>query len=47
MRCLKEEAIALLGKEDAVEVIPYFDHIIQTLSLPGAPYFVHNGNLEY
>ncbi len=47
VRCLKEEAIALLGEEDAVEVIPYFDLIIQTLALPGAPYFVHNGTLEY
>lgn len=47
VRCLKDEAIALLGEEDAVEVIPYFDHIIQTLATPGAPYFVHNGKLEY
>lgn len=40
LRCLKEEAIALLGDEDAAEVTPYFNHIIQTLSTPGPPYFV-------
>jgi allophycocyanin-B len=43
VRCLKEEAIALLSEEDAAEVTPYFDHIIQTLSYPGAPYFVGGG----
>jgi allophycocyanin-B len=47
VRCLKEEAIGLLGETDAAEVTPYFDHIIQTLAYPGAPYFVHNGSLEY
>lgn len=47
VRCLKEEAIALLGQEDAAEVTPYFDHIIQALSYPGAPYFMHDGTLEY
>lgn len=40
VRCLKEEAIAMLGNEEAAEVAPYFDHIIQTLALPGPPYFV-------
>ncbi|NJO40008.1 MAG: allophycocyanin [Cyanobacteria bacterium CRU_2_1] len=47
VKCLKEEAIALLGEEDAVEVAPYFDHIIQVLAYPGAPYFMNNGTLEY
>jgi allophycocyanin-B len=32
MQCVKQEAIALLGEEDAAEVAPYFDHIIQTFS---------------
>ena len=43
LQCLKEEAIALLGGEDAAEVIPYFDHIIQALASPGPPYCVNNG----
>jgi allophycocyanin-B len=47
VRCLKEEAIALLGEEEAAEVTPYFDHIIQTLAYPGAPYFMHDGSVEY
>lgn len=47
VRCLKEEAIALLGEVDAAEATPYFDHIIQVLALPGAPYFVNNGSVEY
>lgn len=47
VRCLKEAAIGLLGEEDAVEAIPYFDYIIQTLALPGAPYFTHDGSLAY
>lgn len=47
VRCLKEEAIMLLGNEDAVEVTPYFDHIIQALAYPGAPYFMNDGVLEY
>lgn len=47
VQSLKEEAIALLGQEDATEVTPYFDHIIQVLALPGAPYFVHDGSLKY
>jgi allophycocyanin-B len=46
VQCLKEEAILLLG-EDAIEVTPYFDHIIQFLALPGTPYFVNNGTVEY
>ncbi|MGG6270087.1 allophycocyanin subunit alpha-B [Leptolyngbya sp. AN03gr2] len=46
VKCLKEEAIVLLG-EDAPEVTPYFDHIIQVLSYPGAPYFMHNGTVSY
>ncbi|MGJ3244831.1 MAG: allophycocyanin subunit alpha-B [Elainellaceae cyanobacterium] len=32
MRCLKEEAIATMSEEDAVEVAPYFDYIIRSLS---------------
>lgn len=32
MRCVKEEALSLLSAEDAVEVAPYFDYIIQALS---------------
>lgn len=47
VKCLKEEAILLLGDEDAAEVIPYFDHIIQTLALPGVPYFVNDGSVRY
>lgn len=47
VRCLKEEAIVLLGEADAAEVTPYFDHIIQVLAFPGAPYFVHDGSLKY
>lgn len=47
VRCLKEEAIVLLGEADAAEATPYFDHIIQVLALPGAPYFVNNGSVEY
>jgi allophycocyanin-B len=47
VRCLKEEAIALLGEADAAEVVPYFDHIIQYLAYPGAPYFMNDGVLEY
>ncbi|OKH21846.1 allophycocyanin [Hydrococcus rivularis NIES-593] len=42
LKCLKEEAIALLGEEDAAEVTPYFDHIIQTLALPGPPYYMND-----
>ncbi len=47
VRCIKEEAISILGQEDAVYVTPYFDHIIQTLSYPGAPYFMNNGSVEW
>ncbi|NJN87201.1 MAG: allophycocyanin [Leptolyngbyaceae cyanobacterium SL_7_1] len=47
VRCLKEEAIALLGEEDAAEVTPYFDHIIQSLAYPGVPYFVNDGTEAY
>jgi allophycocyanin-B len=32
MRCLKEEAVSLMSAEDATEVGPYFDYIIQSLS---------------
>jgi allophycocyanin-B len=32
MRCVKEEAVSLLSAEDAVEVAPYFDYIIRSLS---------------
>lgn len=45
--CLKEEAIALLNQEDAAEVIPYFDRIIQALINPGPPYRINNGSMEY
>jgi allophycocyanin-B len=47
VRCLRAEAIALLGAEDAAEVTPYFDHIIQALAYPGAPYFMNEGVLTY
>ncbi|NJR49103.1 MAG: allophycocyanin [Leptolyngbyaceae cyanobacterium CSU_1_3] len=47
VRCLKEEAIVLLGEEDAAEAVPYFDHIIQALALPGTPYFLNNGTSDY
>lgn len=43
VRCLKNEAIAVLGAVDAVEVIPYFDQIIQELASPGPPYFMNDG----
>lgn len=32
IRCLRDAAVALLSKEDAAEVTPYFDYIIQTMS---------------
>lgn len=32
MQCLKEETVSLMNEEDAAEVAPYFDHIIQSLS---------------
>lgn len=47
VRCIKEEAQALLGDEDAAEVIPYFDYIIQALSFPGAPYFMNDGRSDW
>lgn len=47
IKAIKEEAIALLGEEDAAEVTPYFDHIIQSLVSPGPPYFQNNGSLKY
>jgi allophycocyanin-B len=46
MLCLKEEAMQLLG-EDASEIVPYFDRIIQFISYPGAPYFMHNGSVDW
>lgn len=47
VRCIKEEAQALLGDEDAAEVIPYFDYIIRVLSFPGAPYFMNDGRSDW
>ncbi|MGH2415102.1 MAG: hypothetical protein ACRDEA_15705, partial [Microcystaceae cyanobacterium] len=47
VKCLKEEAIELLGNEDAAEATPYFDHIIHALALPGPPYFMNNGTQDY
>jgi allophycocyanin-B len=47
VECLKQEAIALLGEEDATEVTPYFDHIIQSLASPGPPYYMNNGSQKY
>jgi allophycocyanin-B len=32
MRCIKDEAVALLSAEDAAEVGPYFDLIVRSLS---------------
>ncbi len=32
MQCLKEEAVSMMNEEDAAEVAPYFDFIIQSLS---------------
>lgn len=32
MNCLKQEAISILSEEDAVEVAPYFDYIMRSLS---------------
>lgn len=47
IRCLKEEAIVLLGEADAAEVVPYFDHILQTLSTPDPHYYINDGSVEY
>jgi allophycocyanin-B len=47
VRCIKEEAQALLGDEDAAEVTPYFDYIIQALSFPGAPYFMNDARSDW
>ncbi|MEL6555300.1 MAG: allophycocyanin subunit alpha-B [Cyanobacteria bacterium J06621_11] len=38
-RCLRAEAIAQLSTDDANEIIPYFDQIIQELVRPGPSYF--------
>ncbi|MEO1095035.1 MAG: allophycocyanin [Cyanobacteria bacterium J06638_28] len=43
MRCLKAEAQTQLEETDAVDIIPYFDEIIQELALPGPPYFMNDG----
>jgi allophycocyanin-B len=32
MQCLKEEAVSRMSEEDAAEVAPYFDYIINSLS---------------
>ncbi|OKH19474.1 allophycocyanin [Hydrococcus rivularis NIES-593] len=32
IRCLKDAALGLLNKEDAMEAAPYFDYIIQAMS---------------
>ncbi|ACK70399.1 Phycobilisome protein [Gloeothece citriformis PCC 7424] len=32
IRCLKDAALGLLNKEDAMEAAPYFDYIIQEMS---------------
>jgi allophycocyanin-B len=32
MQCLKEETVSMMDEADAVEVAPYFDYIIQSLS---------------
>lgn len=32
IRCLKEAALGLLSKEDAMEAAPYFDYIVQAMS---------------
>lgn len=32
IRCLKDAALGLLGRDDAVEAEPYFDYIIQAMS---------------
>jgi allophycocyanin-B len=32
MRCIKEVAVSMMSAEDAAEVAPYFDYIIQALS---------------
>lgn len=32
IRCLKDAALGLLNKEDAMEAAPYFDYIIQSMS---------------
>jgi allophycocyanin-B len=47
VRCIKAEAMAVLGDEDGAEVAPYFDHIIQTLASPGPPYFQNNGRTDW
>lgn len=47
MLCIKEEVSALLSKDDAAEIIPYFDQIIQVISAPGAPYFMNDGRADW
>ncbi|NJP09555.1 MAG: allophycocyanin [Leptolyngbyaceae cyanobacterium RU_5_1] len=32
MRCVKDEVVSMLSPDDAVEVAPYFDYIIRSLS---------------
>ncbi|MEO8892038.1 MAG: allophycocyanin subunit alpha-B [Coleofasciculaceae cyanobacterium] len=32
LRCIKEEAVSMMSEEDAVEVAPYFDYIIRSLT---------------
>jgi allophycocyanin-B len=47
MLCVKAEVNAMLTPEDAAEVIPYFDLILQVISSPGAPYFQNNGRTDW
>ena len=47
MLCVKAEVSAMLTPEDAAEVIPYFDLILQVISSPGAPYFQNNGRTDW
>lgn len=45
--CIREEVSQLLTKEDAPEVLPYFDLLIQVISAPGAPYLMNNGRTDW
>jgi allophycocyanin-B len=45
--CIREEVSQLLSNEDAAEVIPYFDQILQVISSPGAPYFMNDGRADW
>lgn len=47
MLCIIEEVRQVLSPEDAQEVVPYFDLIVQVISAPGAPYLMNDGRAEW